>query len=144
MRIEGQISIYGEKMKFQRLNKQKGLSFWVFIWAAVLAICFSYIIIIGLPPILANHKIYRSLEHLSEEETIMNMSRLQMVRILSRKLNIDYADTIIDVRKVFKYKNFEGRRELSIDYELVVPLVYNISLLYDFQNHVLTPKKSVN
>ena len=144
MRVEGQISIYGGKMKFQRLNKQKGLSFWVFIWSAVLAICFTYLIIIGLPPFLDNQKIYRSLEHLAEEETIMTMSRLHMVRLLSRKLNIDYADTIVDVRKVFKYKNFEGRRELSIDYELVVPLVYNVSLLYDFQNHVLTPKKSNN
>lgn len=128
-------------MKYQRLNKQKGLSFWAFIWAAVLAICFSYLIIIGLPPFLDNQKIYRSLEHLAEEDTIMTMSRLHMVRLLSRKLNIDYADTIVDIRKAFKYKNFEGRRELSIDYELVVPLVYNVSLLYDFENHVLTPKK---
>ena len=128
-------------MKYQRLNKQKGLSFWVFIWAAVLAICFSYLIIIGLPPFLGNAKIYRSLEHLAEEETVMTMSRLAMVRLLSRKLNIDYADTIVDVRKAFKFKNFEGRRELIIDYELVVPVAYNVSLLYDFENHVLTPKK---
>jgi hypothetical protein len=128
-------------MKYQRLDKQKGLSFWVFIWGAVLAICFTYIIIIGLPPILGNQKIYRSLEHLAEEERVMTMSRRQMVRLLNRKLNIDYADTIVNINKAFKFKNFEGRRELSIDYELVVPVVYNVSLLYDFENHVLTPKK---
>jgi hypothetical protein len=129
-------------MKNQRLDKQKGASLWVFVWGAALAICFSYLIIIGLPPYLGNQKIYNSLERLAEDDDIMKMSRLQMVRLLNRKLNIDYADTIVKVDKAFKYKNVEGKRQLSIDYELVVPLVYNISLLYDFENHVLAPKKN--
>ena len=129
-------------MNNQRQDKQKGASFWMFVWGAALAICFSYLIIIGLPPYLGNQKIYRSLEHLAEEDTIMKMSRRQMVRLLNRKLNIDYADTIVNIDKAFKYKNVEGKRELSIDYELVVPLVYNISFLYDFENHVTAPKKN--
>ena len=70
----------------------------------------------------------------------MSMSRGAMIRSLNRKLNIDFADTVVNLDKTFKVRNVDGGKDLSIDYELVVPLAYNISLLFDFQNHVIAKR----
>ena len=128
-------------MKFNNPRAQRGITFWYFIWQVVLFICVTYILIIGIPPYLDNAKINRALESLAEHESINTMGRRNMIRHLYRKLNIDAADNIVNLDKTFKYKNVEGRRELSIDYELVVPVAYNVSLLLDFKNHVLTPQR---
>lgn len=126
-------------MNFQTKNNQHGLSFWGFIWGVVLFISICYLLIISIPPYLNNQKLYRSLEDLAMEPTILTMHRAQMIRLLNRKLNIDYVDTIVNINKAFKIKSIEGKRDLSIDYELVVPVAYNVSLLFDFKNHVLAP-----
>ena len=127
-------------MKFNNPRAQRGITFWYFIWQVVLFICVTYILIIGIPPYLDNAKLKRALESLAEEPRGMQMSKPQMIKLLNRKLNIDIADDIVNLKQVFKVKNVEGRKELSIDYEIAVPVVYNISMLLDFENHVLTPK----
>ena len=127
-------------MKFQNKFKQNGLTFWGFIWGCVLVVCTAYLLVIGIPPYLNNQKLYRALESLTEEPSVMSMSRAAMIRSLNRKLNIDFADTIVNLDKTFKVRNVDGNKDLSIDYELVVPLAYNISLLFDFQNHVIAKR----
>jgi hypothetical protein len=86
-----------------------------------------------------NQKLYNSLVSLAEEPGVMTMHRADMIRRLNKKLNIDFADRIVNINKAFKVKTIEGKRDLSIDYELVVPVAYNVSLLFDFENHVLAP-----
>ena len=127
-------------MKFQNKYKQSGLTFWGFVWGSVLVVCIAYLLVIGIPPYLNNQKLHRSLESLAEEPDVMSMSRASMIRSLNRKLNIDFADTIVNLDKTFKVKNVDGNKDLSIDYELVVPLAYNISLLFDFKNHVIAKR----
>jgi len=128
-------------MRFNYPRNQKGLSFWYFIWQVVFFICVSYILIIGIPPYLDNAKIQRALDSMVEEPRVRDMSRPQIVRLLNRKLNIDIADDIVKVAKVLKIKIVDGRKELRIDYEVVVPVVYNVSLLLDFQNSAITAKR---
>ena len=128
-------------MKFSNPSTQRGLSFWYFIWQVVFFICVSYILIIGIPPYLDNAKIQRALDSLVEERSVQTMSRSQIVKALNRKLNIDIADDIVQVAKVLKIKPVDGRKELRIDYEVVVPVVYNISLLMDFENSALSQRQ---
>ena len=128
-------------MKFSNPSTQRGLSFWYFIWQVVFFICVSYILIIGIPPYLDNAKIQRALDSLVEERSVQTMSRSQIVKALNRKLNIDIADDIVQVAKVLKIKPVDGRKELRIDYEVVVPVVYNLSLLMDFENSALSQRQ---
>ena len=128
-------------MNFNHPRTQKGLSFWYFIWQVVFFICVSYILIISIPPYLDNAKIQRALDSLVEERPVQTMSRAQIVKALNRKLNIDIADDIVQVAKVLKIKPVDGRKELRIDYEVAVPVVYNLSLLMDFQNSALSQRQ---
>jgi hypothetical protein len=126
-------------MKQQIVKKQAGLSFWGFVWSAVMVVLVSYILILSIPVYINNAKLDRALQSLAEEPAIMRMSRKLMIDSLERKLNIDMADRIINIHKVFKFKKVGGKRELMLDYEVVIPVVYNASLLFDFKNHVLAP-----
>ena len=84
-------------MKFQNKYKQRGLSFWGFIWGSVLVVCTAYLLVIGIPPYIDNRKLHNALESLTEEPRIMEMSRAKMIRLLNRKLNIDYGDRIVNL-----------------------------------------------
>jgi len=126
-------------MKQQIVKNQTGLSFWGFVWSAVMLMLISYILILSIPVYINNAKLDRALNALAEDPAIMRMSRKKMILSLERKLNIDMADRIINIHRVFQYKKVGGRRELMIDYEVVIPVAYNASLLFDFKNHVLAP-----
>jgi len=128
-------------MKQQIVKKQAGLSFWGFVWSAVMLILISYILILSIPVYINNAKLDRALNSLAEEPSIMRWSRRQMIESLARKLNIDMGDTIINIYSVFQYKTVGGRRELMLDYEIVIPIAYNASLLFDFKNHVMAPAR---
>jgi hypothetical protein len=126
-------------MKQQIVKKQTGLSFWGFVWSAVVVVLVSYIMILSIPVYINNAKLERALISLAEEPSIMRMSRTQMTQSLGRKLNIDMGDRIINIYEVFQFKKVGGKRELMLDYEIVIPVVYNASLLFDFKNHVMAP-----
>jgi len=124
----------------KNIKNQRGLAFWGFIWGLILLIMFCYILILSIPPYLNNEKLNRALKDLASESRVMTMHRVQMISRLNRKLHIDFGTDIVDLKKAFRVKTLKtGKKELSIDYELVVPVAYNVSLLFDFNNHVLAP-----
>jgi len=126
-------------MRYQIVKKQRGLSFWGFVWSSVVIISISYLLIIGIPTYINNAKLSRALNDLASDPRIMVMPRIQMVRSLERKLNIDMADTVVNLNRTFQVKSIGGKKDLSLDYEVVIPVFYNVSLLFDFKNHVLAP-----
>lgn len=128
------------KKQLMTLKKQRGLGFWSFVWSAAVVVLVAVLLIKTIPVYVDNMKLRRVLEDLADQPNIMQTHRLEMIRSLERKLYIDYAHEIVDIKKAFKVKNLKGKRELSIDYERVVPLAYNASLLFDFKNHVTVPK----
>jgi hypothetical protein len=118
------------------MHKQKGLSFWGFVWAAAFLICVTIVAVRSIPPYMNNKKLNAALHALTEERNIMTESRIQLLRKLKRRLNIDYADSYVDLDNAFVVRNERGVRHMSINYEVVVPLVANAALLFDFQNEV--------
>ncbi len=117
-------------------HKQRGLSFWGFVWGAAFFICVTIILVRSIPPYLNNQKLHNALNALTEERTVMTDSRIQLLRKLKRRLNIDYADDYVDLDSAFTVKTIKGVRHMSINYEVVVPLVANAALLFDFKNEI--------
>ncbi len=126
-------------MILTKMKRQRGLSFWGFIWGTVLFISICYLLILSIPPYLNNAKLHRGLTDLASDPAVMTMHRAQLLRKLNRKLNIDFAHQVVNLNKTFKVKTIQGKRDLSLDYEVVIPIAYNVSLLFDFKNHVLAP-----
>ncbi len=122
------------------MRKQRGLSVWGFIWASILVICILVLGMRSVPPYLANQKINNALNLLAEEGDVMTATRITLLRKMKRRLNIDYADTYVDLDKAFTIKNVKGGREMSVNYEVLVPVAYNAYLLFDFKNEILVTK----
>ena len=118
------------------MRRQRGLSFWGFVWGAAFFICVTIIAVRAVPPYMNNQKISKALQALPEESNVMTLSRIQLLRRLKRRLNIDYADSYVDLDSAFAVKNVRGVRHMSIDYEVVIPLLLNAYLLLDFKNEV--------
>ena len=126
-------------LRQQRFSRQGGLTFWGFIWGTVLFILLAVVLVKSIPPYLNNNRIKSGLVALTEEPGIQTMHRQKILRLLKRKLNIDYADEIVNLNKAFKVKKIKGQRQMSVNYEVIVPLAYNAFLLFDFKNEVLIP-----
>ena len=118
------------------MRRQRGLSFWGFVWGAAFFIFVTIIAVRSIPPYMNNQKLNKALTLLTEERSVMTLSRLQLLRRLKRQLNIDYADSYVDLDSAFAVKNIKGVRHMSINYEVVVPLLLNAYLLFDFKNEV--------
>lgn len=118
------------------MRKQRGLSFWGFVWGAAFFIFMTIIAVRAIPPYMNNQKLNKALNALTEERDVMTKSRIQLLRSLKRRLNVDYADNYVDLDSAFAIQNVKGVRHMTINYEVVVPLLLNAYLLFDFQNEV--------
>ncbi len=118
------------------MKKQRGISFWGFVWAAAFLICVTVVAVRSIPPYLNNEKINKVLQLLVEERNIMTTSRARILKRMKLRLNIDYADNYVNLDKAFQIKNVKGVRVMTVNYEVVVHLVHNAFLLFDFKNKV--------
>ena len=124
------------------MKRQRGVSFWGFIWGAAFFICVTIVLVRAMPPYLNNQKISTALERLLEERTVMTDTRITLLRKLKRRLNIDFADEYVDLDKAFQIKRIKNKRRITVNYEVVVHLAYNASLLLDFKNEVIAERNA--
>jgi len=121
-------------------SKQKGVGFWGLVWGAAFFILVAILATKSIPVYLTNGKIATALDRLQEERDVLTASRASLLKKLKRRLNIDFAVTAVNFDKAFKVKKVKTGRELSVDYEVVIGLVHNASLLFDFKNRVVVTK----
>ena len=124
------------------MKNKRGISFWGFIWGAALLICATIVLLRALPPYLNNQKINTALEWLLEERTIMTDSRITLLRKFKRLLGIDFDNRYVDLNKAFQVKQIKNKRQITVNYEVVVHLAYNASLLLDFKNEIMAARNA--
>ncbi len=123
----------------QPVTRQRGWTLWGLLGMMVLIGFFALLFMKLLPPYMDNAKIQRALEVVAEEPGIGRATRAEIVNRLSRILYVDYASDVVDLRQDLSIEKRTDRRILRIRYEVEVPLVYNISALLYFDNHVELP-----
>lgn len=121
------------------VKKQTGWTFWsaliVIILLATLALLFMRLF----PPYMDNLKIQEALETLVDDARVASMTRTEIINELDNILYIDFAHEVVDLKESLTIEKTKNDMIISIDYEVVVPLVYNISALLDFENRVDVP-----
>ena len=86
------------------------------------------------PHYMNNAKLVAALEYVTSDSRTANMTRREILREMKNKLYIDYGDELINLDESLVIEKRRGGMTLSLDYEVVVPLVYNVSALLDFNN----------
>jgi type II secretory pathway component PulF len=118
------------------LSRQKGTSMWGLLFGAALFVLFALITMKMVPAYLDNNKIISALDSVSEQPGVGNWSRRQIINRVSDTLYIDMASDMLDLNEALTIRRQKNTKVISIDYDRVIPMAFNISALLDFENSV--------
>ena len=107
----------------------------VIVLLATLALLFMRLF----PPYMDNLKIQEALDTLADNARVTSMSRREIIGELDNILYIDFAHEVTDLKESLTIEKTKKDMIILVDYEVVVPLVHNISALMEFQNQVDVP-----
>ncbi|EIC29322.1 DUF4845 domain-containing protein [Methylomicrobium album] len=113
---------------------QRGLTF---ISLCVLLFIFGFFVflILKIGPIYLNHnKVAGVLSALKKDPAFPNMSESEIRRSLSNRFNIGYVD-FIDSGDI-KISKSSNSVKVEIEYEVVEPMAYNLSVLVEFHDMI--------
>lgn len=116
------------------MKTQRGWTVWTLLLTAGVIVFFSLLVAKLWPHYLDNFKIQAALETITNDTRITSMSKREIVQELKNALYIDYGDEIVDLDDSLIIEKRKNSMSLMVDYEVVVPLAYNISALLDFSN----------
>jgi len=120
-------------------GKQKGASMWGLIGGAALVVLFALVTMKLVPAYLDNNKVRNALESLEGIPGVGNWSRRQIMEKVDNTLYVDLASDLLDLNEALKITKTKNVKVISIDYERVIPMAYNISALLEFENSVEVP-----
>ena len=123
------------------LRRQCGLSLPRLLLGMVLLIFGGNILLLTVPVYLNNDKIESAVRRVAAQPDIGAVSKGEIVSRIKRYLDVDYAHGTVDINESLKIKKSRDKLELQVDYETVVPLFANVSLLLKFENHIDAAKK---
>ena len=112
---------------------------WSILIVGALVVFFSLLFMKLIPPYFDNLKIRDGLDSLKDNPTLHSMTRKQIITKLRERLYVDNAHKIVDLNKALFVEKTKKDMIINVDYELVVPLAFNISALLDFENSVTKP-----
>ncbi|NOY15690.1 MAG: DUF4845 domain-containing protein [Gammaproteobacteria bacterium] len=124
---------------FKRASNQKGASMWGLIGVAALIVLFSLVTMKLVPAYLDNNKVTHALESLGKTPGVGNWSRRQILDKIDNTLYIDMAADLLNLNEALKIRKVRNTKVISINYERVIPMAYNISALLEFENSVEVP-----
>lgn len=121
------------------MRQQAGWTIWTALSVAFLIAVFALLFMRLFPPYMDNLKIQEALEKVADDPRVGAMNRRAIINELDNILYIDFAHEVVDLKEALIVEKKKQNMTISVDYEVVVPLIYNISALLDFQNQVDVP-----
>lgn len=114
-------------------SRQEGITFWGMIFVLSVIAVVMFFILKLLPPYLADLKVKGALDSLVREPSIGSMSRLEITKGLTKRFDIDDVEHVQLDKELFI--EVRGRTKIiQISYEAIVPMVFNISALIEFDH----------
>jgi hypothetical protein len=117
-------------------SKQSGWTFWSLSVVVIAVVLLALLFMRLFPPYFDNMKLQEALNKIVEDPRITDMTRRQVIQELDNILYIDYAHEVVDLKESLTIAKKDKVTTIAVDYEVVVPLVYNVSALLDFKNRV--------
>ncbi len=124
----------------QSKKRQQGLT--AGGWLLVLALIgFFGLLVLRLFPIYSNNYKFKGIvESLKEEQDIYRMPRKDMLRIIDKRININFATGFKQEHLVIKLLK-SGNKEIHITYEDRRPILGNMDVVAKFDNYfIVTPE----
>lgn len=120
-------------MKFRL--RQSGATIWQMITIGFLVVIFALLLMKLLPPYLSDLKITGALSSLQKQAAASAMNRKEILVALEKRFDIDDVKHV-DLRQDVIIEKRGRMATVTIDYEVQVPLLFNISALLEFNHSV--------
>jgi len=118
------------------LRKQQGWTIWSLLGVGFLVVAGALLFMKLMPVYMDNYKLKEAMLSVAEDPRAPDWNKRQLVNELTNILYIDYGHDIVDLNKTLVLEKENELRYMRIEYEVVVPLVYNLSALVEFDNQV--------
>ncbi len=115
-------------------NTQAGWTVWSLSAVVILLVLLALLFMRLFPPYFDNLKLQEAMDKIVEDPRITGMTRRQVIQELDNILYIDYAHEVVDLKESLAIVKKDKLMTITVDYEVVVPLVYNVSALLTFKN----------
>lgn len=114
---------------------QLGVSMWGFLSLTVLFVFFILLLLKLLPPYLEDAKVRTAVENVAKQPGSGGLGRKEIEQALERRFEIDDVTRVNLAEHLSIERGKDGRGNvIRIQYEVVVPLVYNMSALLQFDH----------
>jgi len=115
---------------------QQGWTMWSLLGVGFLLITGALLFMKLFPVYLDNYKLLEAMHSVAEDPRASEWNKRTIVREMDNILYIDYGSDIVDLNKSLTLESSDSGKFMVVQYEVVVPLVYNLSALVDFNNRV--------
>lgn len=115
---------------------QQGWTIWSILGVGFLIVVVALLFMKLFPVYLDNYKLVEAMHSVAEDPRAADWNKRKVVREMTNILYIDYGADIVDLDQALSLETEESQKFILVEYEVVVPLVYNLSALVDFENRV--------
>jgi hypothetical protein len=123
-------------MTMTMIKSQRGWTIWSVLGVGFLVVAGALLFMKLMPVYLDNYKIKGAMASLAEDPRAADWNKRQVINEMTNILYIDYGHDIVDLNKALSVEKENEFKYIRVEYEVVVPLVYNVSALVDFNNEV--------
>lgn len=116
-------------------SRQSGVTIWQMISVGFLVVIFALLLMKLLPWYLADLKISSALSSLQKQAAASPMSKREILIALEKRFDIDDVKHV-DIRQDVIVQKRGRTATVTIDYEGVEPLLFNIAALMTFKHTV--------
>lgn len=117
----------------QSRNTQKGMTFWSLLFVLGMLGFFLFVGFKLFPPYLEDFKVNAALDSLVKQPDVGSLSKAALADALRKRFDIDNIG-YVDPARDLSLENRGRMRILRVRYQPVIPLMFNVSALLEFDH----------
>ena len=119
-------------MKKYNAKTQGGMTFLGFVIVAALALCIVFAGIAVVPSYIEFFSVKKVIQRLGNEANLDGMSKKDIELEFDKNANTGYV-TVVKGSDLQITKDADGKQVVTVEYQVVKPLAFNLSALMDFK-----------
>ena len=118
------------------IETQRGWTIWSLLGVAALIVIGALLFMKLMPVYLDNYKLQEAMRSVAGDPRAAQWDKRKVIREMNKILYIDYGSNIVNLDNALSLDKSDDSRQafVKVKYEVVVPLVFNVSALVRFND----------